>query len=52
MLPQKKRGLTKILYDLVALLREQKCFQLKSRAKKEQDKKKKREEALSKAALA
>ena len=51
-LAQKKRSLTKILYDLVALLREQNVFQLKSRAKKEQDKKKKREEALSKAELA
>ena len=51
-LAKKKQELTDILYAIVAQLREQNVFQLKSRAKKEQEKKAKREENLAKAELA
>ena len=51
-LGNKRQELTNILYAIVEQLREQNVFHMKSRAKKEQEKKTKREENLAKAELA
>ena len=48
----KRRDLTATLYALVALLREQQVFAMKSRADKEAKKRQKREDELAKAELA